>query len=88
MLTTLVQIFGNFRYPRTFIAGSNDAALEFFANIGKWHLKGIDIVNFNKAGEMIEFEVMVRPIKALEECIGNRIRPQLGQLKPAADTPR
>src|ERR1700724_623281 len=44
VLTTVVQIFENFRYHRTFIAGSPDAALEFSANIGKWLLKGIDLI--------------------------------------------
>ena len=38
VLTTVVQIFENFRYHRTFIAGTHDAALEFSANIGKWQL--------------------------------------------------
>jgi hypothetical protein len=86
VLTTVVQIFENFRYHRTFIAGSHDVALEFSANIGKWQLKGIDLIKFNDAGEMVEFEVMVRPIKALQalgEEMGNRIGPQLAQLKQA-----
>jgi hypothetical protein len=39
------------------------------------------------AGKMVEFEVMVRPIKALAalgEEMGNRIGPQLSLLKQAA----
>jgi hypothetical protein len=87
VLTTVVQIFENFRYHRSFIAGPHDAALEFAANIGKWQLKGIDLIKFNEAGEMVEFEVMIRPIKALAalgEEMGNRIGPQLSQLKQAA----
>jgi hypothetical protein len=87
VLTTVVQIFENFRYHRSFIAGSHDVALEFGANIGKWQLKGVDLITFNEAGEMTEFEVMVRPIKALAalgEEMGNRIGPQLAQLKQAA----
>jgi hypothetical protein len=87
VLITVVQIFENFRYHRTFVAGSHDVALEFGANIGKWQLKGIDLITFNEAGEMTEFEVMVRPIKALQalgEEMGNRIGPQLSQLKAAA----
>ena len=67
------------------------AALEFSANIGKWQLKGIDLLKFNEAGEMIEFEVMVRPIKALAalgEEMGNRIGPQLTRLKQAAGVQR
>jgi hypothetical protein len=91
VLTTVVQIFENFRYHRTFISGSHDAALEFAANIGKWELKGIDLIKFNDAGQMIEFEVMVRPIKALQalgEEMGNRIGPQLSLLKQAAAVQR
>jgi hypothetical protein len=91
VLTTVVQIFENFRYHREFAAGSHDAALEFSANIGKWQLKGIDLIKFNDAGEMIEFEVMVRPIKALQalgEEMGNRIGPELIRLKQAAAAPR
>jgi hypothetical protein len=86
VLTTVVQIFENFRYHRTFIAGSHDVALEFGANIGKWQLKGVDLIKFNASGEMVEFEVMVRPIKALEALgaeMGNRIGPQLALLKQA-----
>src|SRR6266576_191545 len=87
VLTTVVQIFENFRYHREFVAGSHDAALEFSANIGKWQLKGIDLIKFNESGEMIEFEVMVRPIKALQalgEEMGNRIGPELARLKQTA----
>ena len=46
---------------------------------------------FGDAGEIIEFEVMIRPIKALAalgEEIGNRIGPQLRLLKQAAGAPR
>ncbi len=91
VLTTVVQIFENFRYHRTFIAGSHDAALEFSADIGKWQLKGIDLIKFNEQGEMIEFEVMIRPIKALAalgEEMGNRIGPQLSRLKELAAAQR
>src|SRR5450759_1534895 len=89
VLPTVVQIFENFRYHRSFIAGPHDAALEFAANIGKWQLKGIDLIKFNEAGEMVEFEVMIRPIKALQalgEAMGNRIGPRLARLKEAAYT--
>src|SRR6202011_6376909 len=91
VLTTVVRISENFRYHREFVAGAHDAALEFSANIGKWQLKGIDLIKFNELGEMIEFEVMVRPIKALAargEEMGNRIGPQLSRLKELAGAPR
>ena len=91
VLTTVVQIFENFRYHREFAAGSHDAALEFSANIGKWQLKGIDLIKFDASGQMTEFEVMIRPIKALQalgEEMGNRIGPQLSQLKQTAGAQR
>ena len=87
VLTTVVQIFENFRYEREFAAGSHDAGLEFAANVGKFELKGIDLIKFNAAGEMVEFEVMIRPLKALQalaEAMGNRIGPQLMVLKATA----
>ena len=40
---------------------------------------------------MIEFEVMIRPIQALQalgEEMGNRIDPQLSRLKELAGAPR
>jgi len=87
VLTTVAQIFENFRYHRTFVAGPHDVGLEFSANIGRWELKGIDLIKFNEAGQMIEFEVMVRPAKALQalgEAMGARIGPQLLAMKAAA----
>lgn len=90
VLTTVAQIFENFTYHRTFICGSRDVALEFSANIGKWQLRGVDLIKFDDAGEMIEFEVMVRPIKALAalgEEMGNRIGPELSRLKQRAGAP-
>ena len=69
------------------IAGSRDAALKFSANIGKWQLEVIGLIKFDEAGEMTEFEVLIRPIKALAalgEEMGNRIGPQLSLLKQAA----
>jgi hypothetical protein len=90
VLTTVAQIFENFRYHREFVAGSHVVALEFSANIGKWQLKGVDLIKFDDAGKMVEFEVMVRPIKALQalgEEMGNRIGPELMRLKAAAAAP-
>ena len=91
VLTTVVQLFENFGYHRTFVASPHDVALEFGANIGQWQLKGIDLIQFNAEGEMTEFEVMIRPIKALQalgEEMGNRIGPQLALLKQTKAAPR
>lgn len=87
VLSTVVQVFENFQYFREFAAGSHDVALEFGGNVDRFELKGIDLIKFNEAGEMIEFEVMIRPFKALEavgEAMNARIGPQLAQLKQQA----
>jgi hypothetical protein len=84
VLTTVLTIFEDFLYHRTFTAGPHDAGLEFSARIGQWQLRGIDLITFNEAGQMIEFEVMIRPLKALQalsEAMGNRIGPELARLK-------
>lgn len=87
ILTTVVTIFENFRYHRIFTSGANDVTLEFSANIGEWDLKGVDLVKFDASGQMVDFEVMVRPIKALQALgtqMSARIGPQLAKLKEAA----
>lgn len=84
ILTTVVQIFENFRYHRTFVAGQHDVALEFSANIGELALKGVDLVAFDPAGKIIEFEVMIRPFKALQALstqMSARIGPELAKFK-------
>jgi hypothetical protein len=89
ILTTVVTIFENFRYHRTFVSGSHDIALEFGANIAEWELKGVDFIKFGDDCRMTDFEVMVRPIKALEALgtrMSARIGPQLAKLKEAAAT--
>jgi hypothetical protein len=87
ILGAVVQIFENFRYHRTFVAGSHDVALEFAANIGELDLKGIDLVKFDSAGKIIEFEVMIRPFKALQALsvqMSDRIGPELAKYKASA----
>ena len=76
ILTNVIQIFENFRYHRTLVGGPYDVALEFSANIGELDLKGIDLIKFNTAGEIIEFEVMIRPIKALQ-TLGARMNERI-----------
>ena len=87
ILTAVVQIFENFRYHRTFVAGSHDVTLEFSANIGDLQLKGVDLVKFDTGGKIVEFEVMIRPFRALEALstrMSARIGPELAKYKTPA----
>ena len=88
VLSTVVNVFENFAYHRELASADGlNVVLEFSATVNGKELKGIDLIRFDEAGKMLEFEVMVRPIKALQalgEEMGNRIGPELMRLKAAA----
>jgi SnoaL-like protein len=65
-LQQAVQAFSGFRYHRTFTSGARDVALEFSAKVGDKELKGIDMIRFDEAGLIVDFEVMVRPASGLQ----------------------
>ncbi|AWF81087.1 hypothetical protein BTJ40_09825 [Microbulbifer sp. A4B17] len=68
ILNTVMQVFESFEYDRKFTTESgHDLALEFIASIGDKSLKGLDIIRFDDEGKIIEFEVMIRPLNALQK---------------------
>lgn len=60
------QVFFNssFRYVRE-IVGDYDAMLEFETEIDGVSVNGVDIIKWNDRGQIIEFKVMIRPLKAI-----------------------
>ncbi len=65
-LTAAFQVFSNpsFRYVRE-ILGPTDAMLEFETEIDGVWVNGVDIIKWNGAGKIVEFKVMIRPLKAI-----------------------
>lgn len=65
-LTAALHVLANdtFTYVRE-IAGPRDAALEFRVEIDGIVINGIDLIRWNDAGQIIDFKVMVRPLKAI-----------------------
>ncbi|HXS92302.1 MAG TPA: nuclear transport factor 2 family protein [Steroidobacteraceae bacterium] len=65
-LAAAFQVFFNesFRYVRE-IAGPRDAALEFQVEIDGIAVNGIDLIKWNDADRIVEFKVMIRPLKAI-----------------------
>ena len=65
-LSAAFQVFFNpsFRYVRE-ILGAADAMLEFEAEIDGVLVNGVDIIKWNDAGQIVEFKVMIRPLKAV-----------------------
>lgn len=78
ILTNVIQVFENFTYHREFLSeDGNNVVLEFSANVSDKKLKGIDMIQFNDEGQIIDFEVMIRPKSGLEALaieMGQRIQ--------------
>ena len=75
-LTAAAKLFGDsdFRYVRKWY-GDHSAVLEFVAELDGIHINGVDVIGWNDEGEIIEFKVLLRPLKALE-----RVIPAMAQL--------
>ena len=67
-LLSAAKVLGNesFTYVRELIDG-NDALLEFTSELDGVHVNGIDLIRFDDAGKIIDFKVMVRPVKAVNK---------------------
>lgn len=65
VLSAATQVFEDFTYHREMTDGTS-WTLEFSAHIGPIGLKGVDLIRFNEAGQIEEFEVLVRPAKGLQ----------------------
>jgi hypothetical protein len=65
-LAAALQVLGNpsFRYVRE-VAGARDAVLEFLVEIDGIAVNGVDIIKWGDDGKIVEFKVMLRPLKAI-----------------------
>ena len=85
ILTNVVQVFENFTYHRELASADGlSVVLEFSAQVNGKDLKGIDLVQFDAEGKIVDFEVMVRPmsgLQALGEEMGKRLAPYMAMMK-------
>jgi hypothetical protein len=79
-LSAAFRVFFNptFRYVRE-IVGANDAMLEFETEIDGILVNGVDIIRWNADGRIVDFKVMIRPLKAIDV-----IHRKMGELLAAA----
>lgn len=86
ILNTVLKVFEDFTYHRELATADGlNVVLEFSATVSGRELKGIDMIRFDEAGKIVEFEVMIRPmsgLQALGEEMGRRLAPFLAA-KPA-----
>lgn len=65
-LSAAYKVFFNdsFCYVRE-VVGARDAALEFQVEIDGIHVNGVDMIQWDDAGRIVDFKVMLRPLKAI-----------------------
>jgi ketosteroid isomerase-like protein len=66
-LAAAIHVFtaGPFRYVRE-VAGHRDAVLEFEAELDGILVNGVDMFRWSDDGRIVDFKVMIRPLKAIE----------------------
>jgi hypothetical protein len=75
-LTAALHVFNNdtFKYLREVISG-NHAVLEFQTIIDGITVNGVDMITWREDGRIIDFKVMIRPLKAI-----NLIHKMMGEM--------
>ena len=65
-LTAALHVIGgnDFNYVNE-IVSKNQACLEFSTKIGDTIINGVDLITTNEEGKIIEFKVMVRPLRGM-----------------------
>ena len=63
-----------FHYVKEVVSG-NHAVLEFVCEVDGLQVNGVDIMTFDDHGKIIEFKVMVRPLKAI-----NALHVKMGEM--------
>lgn len=82
-LNTVLTIFKDFTYYRQFASADGlSVVLEFSATVNDKQLKGIDMIRFDEAGLITDFEVMIRPLNGLQ-ALGAEMGARLAQYLPA-----
>ncbi len=65
LLATVLTVFEDFKYHRTFTSDTG-CVLEFSARVGDKSLFGVDLIEFDTAGLIADFVVMIRPHSGLQ----------------------
>ena len=84
-LSNVIEVFQNFAYHRELVSDDGlNVVLEFSAEVDGKKLKGIDLIRFNEQGQIVDFEVMVRPMSGLQALgaeMGKRVAGTLPAFK-------
>lgn len=66
-LTAALHVIGGagFHYVRE-VVSERDAVLEFRQTIDGIQINGVDMIRWNEDGKIVDFKVMIRPLKAIQ----------------------
>ena len=67
-----------FTYVRE-VVGESDAVLEFTVEVQGIHVNGVDMIRWNADGQIVDFKVMLRPMKAIN-LLNGLMRQMLEQM--------
>lgn len=75
-LTAALHVLNNgtFKYLREVVSGNN-AVLEFHTVIDGITINGVDMITWGEDGRVIDFKVMIRPLKAI-----NLVHKMMGEM--------
>lgn len=76
-----MHVLGNdsFTYVREVVDGPN-AVLEFETIVDGITVNGVDMIRFDEAGQIVDFKVMLRPMKAIN-LVGQKMAEMLESLR-------
>ncbi|MGV1037285.1 MAG: nuclear transport factor 2 family protein [Candidatus Nanopelagicales bacterium] len=80
-LTGAMHVLGNgsFTYVREVVDGPN-AVLEFETIVDGITVNGVDMIRFDETGQIVDFKVMLRPMKAIN-LVGQKMAAMLESLR-------
>ena len=70
-----------FGYVRE-VVGENDAVLEFMTEMDGIVVNGVDLIRWNDEGRIVDFKVLIRPLKAINKVHGMMAN-MLERMKPS-----
>ena len=78
-LTAALAVFNeSFQYVKEVVSPQH-AVLEFTSEVNGIMVNGVDIMTFDDAGKIVEFKVMVRPLKAIN-LLHSKMKAMLDQM--------
>ena len=79
LLGLIIHTIEEFTYHREWhddSRGEGEIALEFRGHVGELNLQGIDLITLNDRGEVVNLDVLIRPMSALS-ALKDIVAPQM-----------